>query len=626
MSIRRYFKVSCWIIGLFILYFFIFNILYDNINTWSQIDFYNQQPNTLDVIFIGTSQIYSGYNNPMAFHEYGISSYNFSTGSMPFAAVKYLIREVEKRQKPSLYVIDLRDVVETTTDSGSILRVTAFMPWSKNKIEVAKNILDIYNISQSSLWDYLFIYPFFHSRWKELLNNYESSINNGNEINIPIISKYENEKKNIISHKGYLNYWYDINGWQSKISDYNNYYTKEILSLPKQQQQVLVDLCEFCLGLQAKVLFINSPSVHYPELYAKINDAVQIVNSYGFDYFDGIRSNVELGIVPEDWFDGGHLNAYGSDKFTRFLSEFILDNYQLSDHRNDPLYNTWEEEYNEILLERITDTNLLCHILKDVYEQNLNAVFSFFNVLNFSDEEIKILNTMGIDTFSENFSGIFNIQNGAYSSMAFSEYNSQNSFSDNNIQVDSDNNFPCVFCSVIDPHTHAILRQDVFYFDPERELFDSNYSPVNKFQRELLSNALESIWYDHSLLEEISSPSDYIISDFSLHNLEKDIYADCVFALVNTDCSGQTIYAEFQNQNGIFRTFKLDTVEREDWAKLLNNEKYKYGGAGLHIPYEELPDEEYKVRLYREKYDSIFYYDYVWSVAVKHPENTLSLD
>ena len=53
-----------------------------------------------------------------------------------------------------------------------------------------------------------------------------------------------------------------------------------------------------------------------------------------------------------DYYNAGHLNVYGSIKFSRVLAQDLKENYKLVDHRGDERYKSeWEEVadfFNEI--------------------------------------------------------------------------------------------------------------------------------------------------------------------------------------------------------------------------------------------------------------------------------------
>ena len=49
---------------------------------------------------------------------------------------------------------------------------------------------------------------------------------------------------------------------------------------------------------------------------------------------------------------GDHLNVYGAEKVTSYLGNYLEENYELEDHRNDPTYEAWNqlaEQYKQNL-------------------------------------------------------------------------------------------------------------------------------------------------------------------------------------------------------------------------------------------------------------------------------------
>jgi hypothetical protein len=60
-----------------------------------------------------------------------------------------------------------------------------------------------------------------------------------------------------------------------------------------------------------------------------------------------------------DFFDGGHLTYTGSEKVTKYVADFLAENYGLPDRRADEAYSDWKrdgemrDEYVEKRLARI---------------------------------------------------------------------------------------------------------------------------------------------------------------------------------------------------------------------------------------------------------------------------------
>lgn len=47
--------------------------------------------------------------------------------------------------------------------------------------------------------------------------------------------------------------------------------------------------------------------------------------------------------------DNSHLNFYGATKFTTFIGNYIKENYDVPDRRDNPAYATWNTYYTQYL-------------------------------------------------------------------------------------------------------------------------------------------------------------------------------------------------------------------------------------------------------------------------------------
>ncbi len=96
-----------------IIFYFISKLLWILPNAIS--DFYKEPKDSLDVIYIGPSNVYVHFNSTLAYHLYGYTTGILSSSAEPFIFSKYLIKEAQKYQQPKLYIIDLSratDIIE----------------------------------------------------------------------------------------------------------------------------------------------------------------------------------------------------------------------------------------------------------------------------------------------------------------------------------------------------------------------------------------------------------------------------------------------------------------------------------------------------------------------------------
>ena len=566
------------------LYFMLFLVMYEEDEETSAKlkGVYNQGKDSIDVILIGSSVIYSSYNTTLAFHDYGISAYDYCAGNLPFTATKYLIQEVKKTQNPKLYVVNLNSVNKEIDNPLDIRRVVTYMPHSFNRIACINGMRkDLVSTDTSTFWDYFFVLPFFHNNWPSFFNNLINKLIEG-----PIV-------EDDIVHKGYENIWYDASDWESA-----NSFDDAVLELPpvelnEKQAGLLCDFCQYCKDEQIPVLFVSSPGIMYPQFHQEMKSIYKILDSYGLNYLDGSSMIKELGIDSEYyWYDNGHLNSFGATKFTHFFSEYLISNYELDDHRGDSKYDSWEIEYEKDRKHVINNTKLFYHFLNEIVEQKCTAEI-FISDARLSDEEkenIKDICGCSIEDY-----GYYKLYfyDGKFANCS-SYYEASNR--DKNIA-----SIPFIECSVISNEFGTMDYHTCFYLDDKRGIYSTDAIPKNMSHDFSINELLRDSWRNDSFLSSVSCSRKDIINDYRINYTEDDIFFYCVFALEGEECYGQRIFLEIWNEDNKYRVWKMETIESQDWAELMGNQLYRYGGAGTHIPYNDLPAGRYKIRFYREK-------------------------
>ena len=64
--------------------------------------FYSLDNNTLDVVFIGSSNIHCNVNPNVIWHEYGITSYDYSCDQQELGTSYYYLQQVFETQSPKV--------------------------------------------------------------------------------------------------------------------------------------------------------------------------------------------------------------------------------------------------------------------------------------------------------------------------------------------------------------------------------------------------------------------------------------------------------------------------------------------------------------------------------------------
>jgi hypothetical protein len=124
--------------------------------------------------------------------------------------------------------------------------------------------------------------------------------------------------------------------------------TDKTAPLPENIEKNLRDLIAYLKESGTEATFLLLPCMASTSDRELLNTVKTILGENGLSYLDLLDKAAEMGIdYKADFYDKKHLNVYGMDKSTRFLSEYLIAEYGLEDHRGDPRYAIWDTAYDE---------------------------------------------------------------------------------------------------------------------------------------------------------------------------------------------------------------------------------------------------------------------------------------
>lgn len=289
--------------------------------------FYAEADNTLDIVMIGSSPVFPYYCTPKLWGETGIAAYPLSSNVQRPAAMKYLVKEAEKTQSPSLYIFEMR--MYTMEDAGLTENmaytrgVTDNLKYSKNRIETIQALVPE---SEERLSYYIDLLK-YHTNWKMFA----------------LSSEWKNwcyEKENAL--KGFF-----IKDEVGPTPMPEAGGAAGEWALPAEQEAYLRELLQYLQENELQALFIVSPYGESLEEQQMFNYMENIIEEAGYSFLNMNNCYEEIGIVfEEDFADyGSHTNAVGAEKCTAFLEKYLLTNYQFTDKRGDERYASWDSAY-----------------------------------------------------------------------------------------------------------------------------------------------------------------------------------------------------------------------------------------------------------------------------------------
>ncbi len=305
---------------------------------------------TVDAVMIGTSGVDRYWIPSQAYEEHGITVYPLSTDAFPAWLYKYAVEEALKYQDVDLLILDIRpftleecDIDDMDVRSRRFL--DALTPFSVNRIlgcfETMK-FRDEVDKSASRL-DLSYLFPIikFHGKWSQKKYSVTDNWNN-----VPHEYLGYNVKDKFTARP---------TPQTSLGYDADNY-----IDLNKYIEEYLYEFLEYLKELDVEVLFIDTPQIRGNVEEGISNTVYKILEEEGFKYIHFYDENSDTSFsidldLNTDFYNEGHTNYYGSIKFTEIFSEYLLENYNLKDRRNDEHVKEHWDGVHEKLLTKIAE-------------------------------------------------------------------------------------------------------------------------------------------------------------------------------------------------------------------------------------------------------------------------------
>ncbi len=349
---KKILKVSIKVIAFLLVFIALFssvtNILVSNgyMDYQGIRGFYDERKNSLDAVYIGSSNCLAYWNPIFAWEEYGISVYSYACNTQPFFAVEYLIKEARKTQPDAVFVVNINTLNDSNVSFQQMHKLLDAMPFSLNKLALTKRLADIGEYSFEDRLEFYFPVIRYHSRWKELeIEDFELKVNG---------------MKGAITYSPYL----------SRIEDLRDsyIYNENTTDLTEDIITAAESLLDYCDKENVEVVFVTVPQTREKANDIKKYNALnELIESRGYptlcliDQPDTVNLNLET-----DFYNNHHTNIHGSVKFTHYVSEYLVENYGFENKRGMEEYSDWEEGYEKYA------PKVAPHVLDFEWTQNRN--------------------------------------------------------------------------------------------------------------------------------------------------------------------------------------------------------------------------------------------------------------
>lgn len=292
--------------------------------------FYKQPEDSIDVLFMGSSHTYCNISTGLIWENYGIPTFNLGGAEAPTWSSYYQMKEAIKYQHPKVMAFEV-----STSAIRPGLEPPEFwiedndygMKWNSNRIDLLK----------VQTGDWLF---------KRIVNPLDTMHGRYNELTADDFI----DKNNSVNYKGF-----DSRGtvFPCDVPDVSG--VDQIGEITERADEYLHKIIELCRDNDIELWFFITPYAISESDQAIYNYIESVANEEGIPYvnFNDAEHIQKMGFdYKTDMADALHVNFSGSEKFSKYLAQYLRDRYDLPDRRNDSKYVSWDVDALTLRMER----------------------------------------------------------------------------------------------------------------------------------------------------------------------------------------------------------------------------------------------------------------------------------
>ena len=268
--------------------------------------FYLEEENSLDVVFLGASDVPTAFAPGLAYEQNGFTSYLYTIDGNPGSLYKYQLKEILSKQDPQAIIVEVNGFLYNDGYQNQEVRLRMFaesIPFSLNKLDA------IYHYNVDDKIDYLFPFIKYHGDWIKGRNLLESYQWKTNKANGPALLKGITTCTLVAP--------YDPASIQLPGQ-----------STPAIAEDYLVDFLEYCKdeGI-TDLLFVRFPHRNAATHAAAVSQVGAVLARYGHSLLNLEEQIDEIGLdFDRDFFNDEHMNIYGMEKMTAYFGNYLADN------------------------------------------------------------------------------------------------------------------------------------------------------------------------------------------------------------------------------------------------------------------------------------------------------------
>lgn len=283
--------------------------------------FYEEEENSIEVLFIGASTMFCTADPLVLYEEYGIAAYDYGSSSQPFELSYLFMQEALKTQKPKVIALEMLSVCKEldVNKADNLNYGITDMQLSGEKI---LGLMDMFRNDKGMGLSYLIPMVQYKDRWQELTRE-------------DFTDGYE-------SYDNYTKGAYTPDKVADAALDFSSYYEEKEAVIPERNREIFSRMVKLCRENDIELLLFKAPNVGWN--IGETKAVQELAEEYDLPFIEFYSLLDDLSIDrQQDFRDNSHFNRYGSEKASRYLGSYLKEHYDLTDYRMTDRENSWDK-------------------------------------------------------------------------------------------------------------------------------------------------------------------------------------------------------------------------------------------------------------------------------------------
>lgn len=280
--------------------------------------------NSIEVLFLGGSQMVYAAQPMILWEQYGITSYNMATSATTIPGNYWSARIAFETQKPKVVMLDCTLSQMETKTFGELPRIHAAIDALWPSMAAYQAINDLVE-DPDKRFEFYWTPYIYHTRWKELSETDFVKISDYGSGGAWLVERIEN-----------------LDGMVSQYSKENmqdvppislEYIEKLMLLCDKNDSELVLTVLPIPMGTDYQ------PIYNTLEKWAE-EKGIPFINGYDDPEF----WQLDYGT---DFADVAHMNIHGVKKSSAYIGDYLMEHYNLGLHDDEQTCTFWNERLEE---------------------------------------------------------------------------------------------------------------------------------------------------------------------------------------------------------------------------------------------------------------------------------------